>query len=89
MMTMPAMLDDHQTFRAGAVPTALAIAVTLTDRDVNTGAHSLAALATHSLAPLSAIFAPHSLAALAANFHAALRAVTLFAHFATALLRTA
>jgi hypothetical protein len=88
-MTMPAMLDDHQAFRAGAVPTALTIAVTFTDRDVNTGAHSLAALATHSVAALAAHFAPHSLAAVSATFHAALRAVTLFAHFATALLRTA
>ena len=89
IMAMTAMFDDHHTFRAGAVPTALAIAVTLADRHVNTGAHSLTALTTHSLAPLSADFAPHALAAVATNFHAALGAVTLPATFTTALLRTA
>jgi hypothetical protein len=82
VMTMVAMLDDHETFRVGAVPTALAIAF-LTDPDVNAPAH-FAALAAHTLAAFTALFAAHAFAALAANFHSALCAIAVPAHFTAA-----
>jgi hypothetical protein len=80
IMAMTAMFDDHNAFRAGTVPAAFTIALTLTDRDVDTGTRH-AALAAH--------FAPKSLATLSASFHPALGAIALSAHFTTALLRSA
>jgi hypothetical protein len=82
MMTMTAMLDDHNPFRAGTVPAALAIAL-FTDTDVNAAAH-FAALTAHALTALAALFAAHAFAALTATFHAALGAIALLAHFAAA-----
>jgi hypothetical protein len=81
-MTMAAMFDNHETFRVGAVPAALTIAF-LTDPDVNAPAH-LPALAAHALAALATLFTAHAFAALTANFHPALCAIALFAHFAAA-----
>jgi hypothetical protein len=75
IMAMTAMLDDHNAFRAGKVPAAFTIALTLTDRDVDTGTRH-AALAAHfapqSFAALAADLAPHTLATLSANFTTAL-----------------
>jgi hypothetical protein len=92
IMAMTAMLDDHNAFRAGTVPAAFTIALTLTDRDVDTGTRH-AALAAHfapkSLAPLAADLTAHALATLSASFHPALGAIALSAHFTTALLRSA
>jgi hypothetical protein len=81
-MVMTAMLDDHEPFRVGAVPAALTIAL-FADPDVNAATH-FAALTAHALTALAALFAAHAFAALAANFHSALGAIALFAHFAAA-----
>jgi hypothetical protein len=82
-MAVTTVLDDHEPFRAGAVPAARRIAL-LADPHVDASAH-LPALTAQADAALTAVLAAHTFAALAANFEPALCASALSAHFAAAL----
>jgi hypothetical protein len=82
MMVMTAMLDDHEPFRAGAVPAALGIAL-FANPHVYASAH-LATFTAHADAALTAVLAADTFATFAANFDPALRASTLSAHLAAA-----
>jgi len=83
VVMMTAMLDDHELFRAGAVPAALGIAH-LADAHMYASVH-LAALTAQAHAALTALVAAHTFAALASNFDPALCASALAAHVAAAL----